>query len=172
DSDASVATGTFREKVAKPNLAPRNSIVGPRAVTASDQAISAAEAGENSGQNFDNGGAKPAQSLDFSTSRKISDRATRVNNDPRMKSAMKQLGNLQAKRSQVDTELKQLIKERNMEKDPKRSSELSKKVTEKNNEYQKTVKAVSEGEQTVKKTQLKIETEVEGSPDTQTATSK
>ena len=85
--------------------------------------------------------------------------------------ATKQLGNLQAKRSQVDTELKQLIKERNMEKDRKKSTELTKTVTEKNKEYQATLKALSDREQTVEKTKLKIETEVERSSDAQAATS-
>jgi hypothetical protein len=169
-SDQKVEPGTFGENVAKPNLAPRRPIAPGSDIkaSASDQLLSAAAAGQNSGANFDTGGVKSSRSLDFMTGRELASSAnpatfsTRVKNDPRMIAEMKQLHVLQAKRQQLDTERQQLITERN-EADPAKMQDLTSKLDQKENDYQKTLTDISKQEQTVQKLHRTIDAEQEPS---------
>lgn len=133
-------------------------------IKAGDQLMSAAATARNAGDltvNYDVGGAAYAGSLPVvvaSTSFALSER---VRNDPRMIEATKELDTLQARRTQLDTEREELVKERNTAAGTARMAELTVKLEEKNRAYQNNLAAVAVQEQKVQRTKRTIDAEVE-----------
>lgn len=138
-SGSGVATGVFGTKVAKPNLTIVDAPIPGTNIKAGDQLLAVATAQTDGSLNlyYDIGGGKSAgtlvipreSSIDFST---FSEKAKK---DPRMVEALLQLGGLEARRSQITSELQPLIQARNTEKDPQKMADLTKKIDQKNTDY-------------------------------------
>ena len=165
-SEGNVVRGLLGSKVANPG--PSDLIpAGPAGVQgtntkAGDELLSAAHSPDLRA-NYDGGGAKPAGSIEVPDKSSI-DPATfspKVRNDQRMMSALKQLDELNAKRTQLNTELERLTVARGVEKDPHKSEELTRQLNQKNGDVQDTLLSITKAEATVAKTKRTIETEVE-----------
>lgn len=170
-SDQKVTIGTFGDKVAKPNFATVAAPTIGKDTKAGDQLLGAAASGDLTA-NYDVGGAKTAGSLKKPTELPAAPAtfSAVVKGDPRMKDALKQLDTLNATRSQLGIELQQLTTEMKTEKDSHKMSELSKKVDQKNNDYQANLVAITQGEEAVKKVHRTIIIEEEKTPITSSAT--
>jgi hypothetical protein len=169
NSGQKVVTGTFGTKVAKPDLGPAHSpsTVGTD-TKAGDQLLSAAAAGKKGKdltQNFDAGTAKKAGSLVYARSHSIdmSTFSERARNDPLIISTVKELDALQAKRSQLETERNELIKQRNAATDPAAMKKLSEQVNHKDKDYQANLADISKKTQLVEKRHREIDTKVDSS---------
>jgi hypothetical protein len=169
-SDKNVVRGSFGDNVAKPELT-LVSVTPPGSdIKAGDQLLGAAataRAREDLTINYDTGGAKSAGSLRVPTHPSIdpATSSTKFKDNPAMISALKRLGDLQAMRSHLDAEMKQLTAERDLENDPRKMAELTIRVNRKNHEYQVTLKAITDEEQTVRTLHRSIETKVGKGPE-------
>ena len=106
------------------------------------------------------GGARPAGFLAFPINKAIdpSTFSAKVKNDPRMIAAMKQLNILQANRSQLGMENNRLTASRNAEiNDPAKFAELNTKLDQNNRNYQNTLKALSDINQTIEQLSREID---------------
>ena len=134
---------------------------------AGDQALSAganAARGGDLTNNYDRGGAPYAGSLKIPTDHSInaSTFTDQEKNASGMPEALKRLGNLQAKRAQMEARLKEETDERNHEKDPDKFRQLDAKVEQDEKAYQHNLHEIYKEEKVVKK--IKRHVDAEGPP--------
>jgi tetratricopeptide (TPR) repeat protein len=164
---ADTKKGLFGTNVSDPKLAPRAK--GPATAgtdtKAGDQLVSAAKTAEHDGDltaNYDKGTAAASGSLVFPKSGvDLSTYSERAKKDPQVISMLKELDSLQARRSQLERERDELVKQRNVAVDKvamdKATAELDKKETE----YQDSVALISQKSRDLEKRHREIDTEVE-----------
>ena len=174
-SDQDTANGSAGYRVAKPKMTARSAPVPGSNTKAGDQLLGAAATAGADGDlsaNYDVGGAKSAGSLTEPATFSIDPTtfSAKVQHDKRMVDALKQLDALNTRRTQLTTELDRLTIARNAERDPQKSQELTKRLNQKNDDFQANLVSITKAEETVKKTKRTIETEVEKAPNPPGAT--
>lgn len=169
--DAVVLSGrsAFGTKIARPDLGPTltHAVVGPGSDTkASDQLLSAAATAGTNGdltKNYDAGNAAYAGSVKFGSGDPAGF-TEREKKDPRMVAALQRLGDLQARREQLNAERDQLTLARNAEKDPVKMQALTVELDQKDRDYQHNLTDLAEQKVQVQKTKRLIDDTVETSP--------
>jgi tetratricopeptide (TPR) repeat protein len=132
---------------------------------AGDQLLSAAKTAEHDGDltaNYDKGTAKAAGSLVFPKSGvDLSTYSERAKKDPQIISMLRELDSLQARRSQLERERDELVKQRNVAADKVAMDKATANLNKKEQEYQDNVALISQKTQDVEKRHREIDTEVE-----------
>lgn len=168
-SDKDTENGSAGYRVAKPKLKGRPSVGSEGDFKAGDQLLGAAAtagAHDDLTTNYDRGGGKTAGSFTKPSTFSADPRtfSPKVQHDKRMVDALKQLDALNAKRTQLSTELERLTVARGAERVPAKSQELTKQLNQKNDDFQVNLVSITKAEETVKKTKRTIETEVQKAP--------
>lgn len=159
--------GQFGTKVSDPKLV--GAATGPAKVgtdtKASDQLLSAAKTAEHNGDltaNYDKGTAVASGSLVFPKSGvDLSRYSERAKKDPQIISMLRELDSLQAKRSQLERERDELVKQRNVAAGGALMEQATAQLDKKEKEYQDNVALISQKTQDVEKRHREIDTEVE-----------
>jgi tetratricopeptide (TPR) repeat protein len=166
-ASATTTKGAFGSNVADPKLVGGGA--GPSKAgtdtNAGDQLVSAAEAGKHGGDltpNYDKGTALSAGSLVFQKSSvDLSTFSERAKTDPQVISTVKELDSLQAKRSQLERERDDLIKQRNTAADGAAMAKATAQLEQKAKEYQNNLSVISEKSKELEKLHREIDAEVE-----------
>jgi len=164
---ANTKKGIFGTSVSDPKLEGR--ATGPAAVGTNtkpdDQLLSAAKTAEHGGDlttNYDKGTAVASGSLVFSKSGvDLSTYSERAKNDPHVISMLKELDSLQARRSQLERERDELVKQRNVAVDRGAMDKTTAALDKKEQEYQDNVALISQKSKDLEKRHREIDTEVE-----------
>lgn len=162
--DLKVTSGAFGSEDIKPTVIPASPATIGTNTRAGDQlksAAAAAASGRDLKENYDTGGSSHAGSLVAIDQGRFS---SRVRNDPRMIEALKEISELQSKRSLLNSEREELIRERNLSNDKALMQNISEKLALKEKEYQINLKVISDKEVAVKKLHRKIDNEVVDKP--------
>jgi len=164
---ADTKKGLFGANVSDPKFAERPT--GPAAVgtdtKAGDQLLSAAKTAKHDGDltpNYDRGTATVAGSLVFPKSGvDLSTYSERAKKDPQVISMLKELDSLQARRSELEHERDELVKERNAAADKVAMDKATAQLDKKETEYQENVALISQKSKDLEKRHREIDTEVE-----------
>lgn len=159
--------GQFGTKVSDPKLV--GAAKGPAKVgtdtKASDQLKSAAKTAEHDGDltaNYDKGTAVASGSLVFPRSGvDLSTYSDRARKDPHVISMLRELDSLQARRSQLERERDELVKQRNVAGSGALMEQATVQLDKKEKEYQENVALISQKTQEVEKLHREIDTQVE-----------
>jgi tetratricopeptide (TPR) repeat protein len=159
--------GLFGTNVSDPKIVP--AAAGPAKVgtntNADDQLLSAAKTAEHGGDltpNYDKGTATAAGSLVFPKAGvDLSRYSERAKKDPQLISMLRELDSLQAKRSQLERERDELVKQRNVAAGGALMEQVTAQLNKKEKEYQDNVALISQKTQDVEKRHREIDTEVE-----------
>jgi tetratricopeptide (TPR) repeat protein len=132
---------------------------------AGDQLLSAAKTAEHNGDltaNYDKGTAKEAGSLVFPKAGvDLSTFSEKAKKDPQLISMLKELDLLQARRTQLERERDELVKQRNGASGGAMMEQATAQLNKKEKEYQDNVALISQKTQDVEKRHREIDTEVE-----------
>ena len=170
---ADTKKGQFGTKVSDPKLV--GAATGPSKVgtaakagtdtKAGDQLLSAAKTAGHDGDltaNYDKGTAVASGSLVFPKSGvDLSNYSERARKDPQVISMLRELDSLQARRSQLERERDELVKQRNVAASGAVMEQFTAQLNKKEKEYQDNVALISQKTQDVEKRHREIDTEVE-----------
>ena len=159
-------TNAFGSVNSNPVLTPAVKVTPGGSTKAGDQLLGAdltAKSDQELTRNFDVGGARGGGPLGGITGAGPAGRPV-SGPDPRLAAPLKELSDLQEKRSALETERNALIKERNSA-GPSQMLIATLKLERKEAEYQSTLQAVTEKESAVALVRRKIETEISAAKD-------
>ncbi|HKW74125.1 MAG TPA: tetratricopeptide repeat protein [Terriglobales bacterium] len=157
--------GQFGTNVSDPKIVERPTGTVGTDTKAGDQLLSAAKTAEHGGDltpNYDRGTATAAGSLVFPKSGvDLSTFSERAKKDPQLISMLKELDSLQARRSQLERERDELVKQRNAAAGGALMEQVTAQLNKKEKEYQDSVALISQKTQDMEKRHREIDTEVE-----------
>jgi len=164
---ADTKKGLFGTNVSNPKL--ELGATGPAKVgtdtKAGDQLLSAAKTAEHAGDltaNYDKGTAVASGSIVFPKGGvDLSTYSERAKKDPQVISMLKELDSLQARRSELEHERDELVKQRNAAVDKAAMDKATAALDKKETEYQNNVALISQKSKDLEKRHREIDTEVE-----------
>lgn len=157
--------GLFGTNVSDPKIVERATGTVGTDTKAGDQLLSAAKTAEHGGDltpNYDAGTAKAAGSLVFPKAGvDLSKYSERAKKDPQVISMLQELDSLQARRSELERERDELVKDRNASVNKAAMRKATAKLDKLEAEYQLNVAVISQKTQDLEKRHREIDTEVE-----------
>lgn len=159
--------GNFGTNVSDPKLEAhvKEKVGTDTKASAGDQLLSAAKTAEHGGDltpNYDRGTAGASGSLVFPKSGvDLSTYSERAKNDPRVITMLKELNELQVKRSQLERERDALVQQRNVAASGALMEQATAQLNKKEAEYQDNIALISQKTQDLEKCHREIDTEVE-----------
>jgi len=164
---ANTTKSAFGSNVANPKLeaSPTQPAKVGSNTKSGDQLMSAANTAKHDGDltaNYDAGTATSAGSLVFQKSSiDLSTYSERARKDPQVIAALMELDSLQAKRSQLERERDELVKQRNAAVDKAAMDKATAELDRKEKEYQDNVAVISQKSKDLEKRHREIDAEVE-----------